>query len=82
MNVWLNNNPNYQEIQQWYSGWRSLLPPGMINHTIIKEKLTEALMIVDHHLSCPLSVQPTQLSTPFQPINPKNKVRFLLFYFE
>ncbi|CAF1339137.1 unnamed protein product [Rotaria sordida] len=51
LDVWLNTNPNYQEIQRWYSGWRSLLPQAIINHTIIKEKLTEGLMMIDQRIS-------------------------------
>jgi hypothetical protein len=55
----LNTNPNYQEIQQWYSGWRSLLPQPIVSHTIIKEKLTEGLMMIDRRISGPMNSQPT-----------------------
>jgi tuftelin-interacting protein 11 len=63
LNAWLNTNPNYQEIQRWYSGWRSLLPTSIINHTVIKEKLTEGLMMIDRRISgtsmnVPLSTPP------------------------
>ena len=53
LNAWLNTNPNYQEIQRWYSGWRSLIPASIITHTAIKEKLTEGLMMIDRRISGP-----------------------------
>ena len=59
MNAWLNTDPNYQEIQRWYSGWRSLLPQAVISHTVIKEKLTEGLMMIDRRISGTPNVQPT-----------------------
>lgn len=58
LHVWLNTNPNYQEIQRWYSGWRSLFPPDIISHTVIKEKLTEGLMMIDRAISGSVNVQP------------------------
>ncbi len=77
MNAWLNTNPNYQEIQRWYSGWRSLLPQAIINHTIIKEKLTEALMMIDRRISGPVNAQPPP--PPPQPsVNVNYEVRFFI----
>jgi hypothetical protein len=70
----LNTNPNYQEIHAWYSGWRSLLPQGIINHTAIKEKLTEGLIMIDRRISGPVNVQPTP--PPQSPVNPNYEVRF------
>jgi hypothetical protein len=79
LNVWLNTNPNYQEIQGWYSGWRSLLPQGIINHTVIKEKLTEGLMMIDRRISGPVNVQPPLPPQPPQPsVNVNYEVRFVL----
>lgn len=76
MNAWLNANPDYQEIQRWYSGWRSLLPPAMINHIVIKEKLAEALTMIDRHLSGPVNIQPTPPPPPQAPVNVDYKVGF------
>jgi hypothetical protein len=76
LNAWLNTNPNYQEIQRWYSGWRSLLPQAIINHTAIKEKLTEALMMIDRRISGPVNVQPTPPQPPPAPANVNYEVRF------
>ena len=76
MNAWLNANPNYQEIQRWYSGWRSLIPLAMINHIVIKEKLAEALTMIDRHLSGPVNVQPPP--PPQAPVNINYEVSFFL----
>jgi tuftelin-interacting protein 11 len=70
LNAWLNTDPNYQEIQQWYIGWRSLLPEAIKNHTIIKEKLTEALMMIDRRISGPVNVQPQPPPPTQPPVNP------------
>ncbi|CAF1354682.1 unnamed protein product [Rotaria sordida] len=73
LNVWLNTNPNYQEIHRWYSGWRSLLPQAIINHTVIKEKLTEGLTMIDRRLSGTVNIQQT-LPTPPPPPPPQPSV--------
>lgn len=78
MNAWLNTDPNYQEIQQWYIGWRSLLPEAIKNHTIIKEKLTEALMMIDRRISGPVNVQPQPPPPPQPAVNPNYEVRVFL----
>ncbi|CAF1091177.1 unnamed protein product [Rotaria magnacalcarata] len=69
LNVWLNTNPNYQEIQRWYSGWRSLLPLAIINHTVIKEKLTEGLVMIDRRISGSVNVQSTPQPPPLPNVN-------------
>ncbi|CAF1000267.1 unnamed protein product [Adineta steineri] len=81
LNVWLNTNPNYQEIQRWYSGWRSLLPQAIINHTIIKEKLTEGLMMIDRRISgAGNAQQPTAAPTPPPPPQPPVNVNYEAIY--
>ncbi|CAF1686186.1 unnamed protein product [Rotaria magnacalcarata] len=62
LNIWLSTNTNYQEIQRWYIGWRSLIPQAIINHTIIKKILTEGLMMIDRKISGTLNVQQTSPS--------------------
>ncbi|KTF82103.1 hypothetical protein cypCar_00034866 [Cyprinus carpio] len=44
---WLSNNPNYEEITKWYLGWKSLLSENLLSHPLIKEKLNEALDIMN-----------------------------------
>ncbi|CAF4832807.1 unnamed protein product, partial [Rotaria sp. Silwood1] len=38
------------EIQQWYIGWRLLLPETVVNHTIIKEKLRKSLVMIERRM--------------------------------
>ncbi|XP_059396951.1 tuftelin-interacting protein 11-like isoform X2 [Carassius carassius] len=44
---WLSNNPNYEEITKWYQGWKSLFSENLLSHPLIKEKLNEALDIMN-----------------------------------
>uniref|UniRef100_A0A8C1W3F4 Tuftelin-interacting protein 11 n=1 Tax=Cyprinus carpio TaxID=7962 RepID=A0A8C1W3F4_CYPCA len=44
---WLSNNPNYEEITKWYLGWKSLLSENLLSHPLVKEKLNEALDIMN-----------------------------------
>lgn len=44
---WLSNNPNYEEITKWYLGWKSLLPENLLSHPVVKDKLNEALDIMN-----------------------------------
>ncbi|CAF1309021.1 unnamed protein product, partial [Rotaria sordida] len=69
LNVWLNTNRNYQEIQRWYSGWHLLFLQAIINHIIIKEKLTKDLMMINQRKSGTFNVQQTSPSQPFVNIN-------------
>ncbi|CAF3655914.1 unnamed protein product [Rotaria sordida] len=71
LNVWLNRNRNYQEIQRWYSGWHLLFLQAIINHIIIKEKLTKDLMMINQRISGTFNVQQTSPSQPFVNINYK-----------
>ena len=34
--AWLNHAPNFEEIAVWYTGWKSLFPPEIAQHPIIK----------------------------------------------
>ncbi|CAF3624339.1 unnamed protein product [Rotaria socialis] len=59
LNIWLSTNVNYQEIQRWYIGWRSLIPQAIINHTTVRKILTEGLMMIDRKISGTLNIQQT-----------------------
>lgn len=34
--TWLTHNPNYEEVTKWYTGWKSMLPPSLVLHPVIK----------------------------------------------
>ncbi|TRY84761.1 hypothetical protein DNTS_027444 [Danionella cerebrum] len=44
---WLSNNPNYEEITKWYLGWKGLFSENVLSHPQVKEKLNEALDIMN-----------------------------------
>ncbi|XP_062872018.1 tuftelin-interacting protein 11 [Trichomycterus rosablanca] len=44
---WLSNNPNYEEITKWYLGWKSMFSEQLLSQLVVKEKLNEALDIMN-----------------------------------
>ncbi|TSM04900.1 Tuftelin-interacting protein 11 [Bagarius yarrelli] len=44
---WLSSSPNYDEITKWYLGWKGMLSEQLLSHPVIKEKLNEALDIMN-----------------------------------
>ena len=49
--TWLSNNPNYEEVTKWYSGWKSMMPEVLLAHPIIKEEFNKALMTMNRAVS-------------------------------
>ena len=49
--TWLNNAPNYEEIADWYTGWKSLFPLELLQQPVIKELFTRALELMTRSLS-------------------------------
>jgi len=39
--AWLQNSPNYEEITQWYLGWKQFFPPEMQSHPLIQQQFTK-----------------------------------------
>ena len=48
---WLNHDPNYEEVTKWYLGWKSLLPEPALAHPLVKDKLNQALEIMNRAVS-------------------------------
>ena len=49
--AWLVNNPNYNEITNWYVGWKGLLPERYLLEPTIKDQLNRALELMNHAVS-------------------------------
>jgi len=51
LSVWLSAAPNYEEVSKWYVGWKSLLPPSLVQHPLVKARLTQALIMMNRSVS-------------------------------
>ncbi|KAI5734676.1 hypothetical protein M8J77_009389 [Diaphorina citri] len=43
LSMWLNINPNYDQVANWYQGWKSLFTENLLQEPIIKEHFRSAL---------------------------------------
>ncbi|KJE94955.1 hypothetical protein CAOG_08897 [Capsaspora owczarzaki ATCC 30864] len=50
LTAWLASDGNYDEIAEWYLGWRALLPKAIRDHPAISAQLTVALDAVNHKI--------------------------------
>ena len=50
LQLWLSNEPNYREIQQWYIGWKKMFPPMFLDEPRIIYNFHEALLLIKAHL--------------------------------
>jgi len=44
---WMIGKPNFEEVQRWYQGWRSLMPSELTGNTQIKAQFTKALDLMN-----------------------------------
>lgn len=72
---WLSNNPNYEEITKWYLGWKGMLSEQLLSHPVVKEKLNEALDIMNRAVASglgqSLSLTLLHMHTNKHPFAPK-----------
>ncbi|CAH1104934.1 unnamed protein product [Psylliodes chrysocephalus] len=45
--VWLNHNPNYTQVTEWYSGWKRMVSDELLNQPSIKENFHKALEMMN-----------------------------------
>ncbi|KAL4932213.1 putative G-patch domain protein (TFIP11) [Aspergillus undulatus] len=45
--IWLTNDPNYEEVAEWFTWWRSQFPPELNDLTIVDEEWNKALRTMD-----------------------------------
>lgn len=43
LTLWLNMNPDYDQVSRWYSGWKNLVPETLMNEPVVKEHFRSAL---------------------------------------
>uniref|UniRef100_A0A8D8YMB8 Tuftelin-interacting protein 11 n=1 Tax=Cacopsylla melanoneura TaxID=428564 RepID=A0A8D8YMB8_9HEMI len=43
LSMWLNMNPNYDQVANWYQGWKSLFTENLLQEPVIKEHFRYAL---------------------------------------
>lgn len=45
--IWLTNDPNYEEVGEWFSWWRAQIPPQINELTIVDEEWKRGLQLMD-----------------------------------
>ncbi len=59
---WLNTNPNCKEVTDWYKGWKSMIPPELVNTPQVQHQLQQALDMMTRTVAMssghPMSRQP------------------------
>lgn len=53
LTMWINMNPNHEQISNWYTGWKSLMPPVIVEHPTIKNRFHSALDIMSRVVGGP-----------------------------
>ena len=43
---WLSINPDFEEVSEWYSGWKSLFPSGLLEDEDMIEPFNAALNLM------------------------------------
>ncbi|XP_045473883.1 tuftelin-interacting protein 11 [Harmonia axyridis] len=45
--LWLNHDPNYTQVTEWYSGWKRMLSDELLSQPTIKENFHKALEMMN-----------------------------------
>ena len=49
--LWLTTNPDFEEVSEWYAGWKSLFPDDIAEHNLVKSQFNIALDMMEASLS-------------------------------
>jgi tuftelin-interacting protein 11 len=67
---WLNHNPNYIEVVNWYKGWKTMVPEDILKYPQIKNWFSQALdmmtRVTNMSSGHPMSRQPGATDTILQ----------------
>ncbi|KAK9877327.1 hypothetical protein WA026_017723 [Henosepilachna vigintioctopunctata] len=47
LSLWLNHNPNYTQVTEWYAGWKRMLSEELLAQPTIKENFHKALEMMN-----------------------------------
>jgi tuftelin-interacting protein 11 len=47
LNIWIKHSPDFKELGEWYLGWKSQFPSGLLNVPTIAEQFIRCLQILD-----------------------------------
>ncbi|RWS09302.1 tuftelin-interacting protein 11-like protein [Dinothrombium tinctorium] len=61
---WLCNNPNFDEVSRWYTGWKSMFSEKLLNSLTVKEAFDRALQMMNCAVSSPIGMAAYNF-TPF-----------------
>lgn len=64
--IWLNQNPNFEQVSRWYSGWKSRFTDVILQQPCVKEHFRRALELM--HRSVDAAI-PANIQIPVQPVN-------------
>ncbi|XP_014226937.1 tuftelin-interacting protein 11 [Trichogramma pretiosum] len=53
LGIWLNHSPNYEQVTNWYTGWKKMLSDKLLAEPIIKEHFRRALDMMNRSVSTP-----------------------------
>ncbi|KMZ58060.1 putative Tuftelin interacting protein [Zostera marina] len=56
--TWLSSNPNFNEVMQWFLGWKSLFPPELLANERIRLQLNAGLDMMNQAVDGMQIVQP------------------------
>ncbi|PSN55670.1 Tuftelin-interacting protein 11 [Blattella germanica] len=53
LTLWLNHAPNYDEITNWYRGWKGMVSESLLTQPAVKEQFRKALDLMNRAVSAP-----------------------------
>lgn len=62
--IWLNQNPNLDQVARWYSGWKDLLSEDIQQQPAIKDHLRRALELMHRATGTPIGLIPAATRPP------------------
>ncbi|RAH40282.1 putative G-patch domain protein (TFIP11) [Aspergillus brunneoviolaceus CBS 621.78] len=75
--IWLTNDPNYEEVAEWFTWWRTQIPASLNELTIVDDEWNKALQTMDlasqlgdraaAELPPPATAEPKKTTTHGQP---------------